>query len=50
MTGGSHVIKSYSRQQKTVGLLLRTEAERHAMVAVSAEALGIVSLLADMGV
>ena len=49
VTVGSHVIKSYSRQQKTVALS-SAEAELHAMVAASAESLGIVSLLADMGV
>ena len=49
MTIGSHVFKSYSRQQKIVALS-SAEAELHAMVAASAEALGIVSLLADMGV
>ena len=49
VTIGSHVIKSYSRQQKTVALS-SAEAELHAMVAASAESLGIVSLLADMGV
>ena len=45
----SHVIKSYSRQQKTVALS-RAEAELHAMVAASAETLGIASLLRDMDV
>ena len=49
VTVGSHIVKSYSRQQKTVALS-SAEAELHAMVAASAEALGIVSLLADMGV
>ena len=49
MTIGSHVVKSYSRQQKTVALS-SAEAELHAMKAASAEAIGIVSLLADMGV
>ena len=37
------------RQQKTVALS-SAEAELHAMVAASAEALGIVSLMKDMGV
>ena len=46
---GSHVLKTYSRQQKTVALS-SAEAELHAMVAASAEALGIVALLSDMGV
>ena len=43
------MIKSYSKQQKTVALS-SAEAELHAMVAASAETLGIISLLADMGV
>ena len=49
MTVGSHVLKTDSRQQKTVALS-SAEAELHAMVAASAEALGIVSLMKDMGV
>jgi hypothetical protein len=49
VTVGSHVLKTYSRQQKTVALS-SAEAELHAMVAASAEALGIVSLMKDMGV
>ena len=43
VTVGSHIVKSYSRQQKTVALS-SAEAELHAMVAASAEALGIVLL------
>ena len=46
---GSHVLKSYSIQQKAVALF-SAEAELHAMVAASAEKLGVVSLLRDMGV
>ncbi len=49
VTVGSHVLKTYSRQQKTVALS-SAEAELHAMVAASAEALGIVSLTKDMGI
>jgi hypothetical protein len=45
---GSHVIKSYSKQQRTVALS-SAEAELHAMVAASAETIGIVALLNDMG-
>ena len=46
---GAHVLKAYSRQQKTVALS-SAEAELHAMVAASAEALGIIALLKDLGV
>ena len=49
MTVGSHLLKTYSRQQKTVALS-SAEAELHASVAASAEALGIVALMKDMGV
>ena len=49
VTVGSHVLKTDSRQQKTVALS-SAEAELHAMVAASAEALGIVALMKDMGV
>ena len=45
---GSHVLKTYPRQQKTVALS-SAEAELHAMVAASAEALGVLSLLKDIG-
>ena len=45
---GTHVLKSYSRQQKTVALS-SAEAELHAMVAASSETLGIIGLLKDMG-
>ena len=48
VTIGAHVLKSYSKQQRTVALS-SAEAELHAMVAASAETLGIVSLMADMG-
>ena len=46
---GKHPIKSYSRQQRTVALS-SAEAELHAMVAASAEALGIIGLCRDLGV
>ena len=49
VTVGSYVLKTYSRQQKTVALS-SAEAELHAMVAASAEALGIVSPMKDIGV
>ena len=45
---GDHVVKSYSRQQRTVALS-SAEAELHAMVAASAETLGIAALMKDMG-
>ena len=45
---GSHVLKSYSKQQRTVALS-SAEAELHATVAASSEALGIIALLRDMG-
>jgi hypothetical protein len=48
VTIGGHLIKSYSRQQKTVALS-SAEAELHAMVAASAEALGVIGLCRDMG-
>ena len=48
ITVGSHVIKSYSRQQKTVALS-SAEAELYAMVAGSAEALAIIAYCADLG-
>ena len=48
VTIGGHLIKSYSRQQKTVALS-SAEAELHAMVAASAETLGIMGLCKDMG-
>jgi hypothetical protein len=48
VTNGSHVLKSYSKQQRTVALS-SAEAELHAMVAASAEILGIIGLLRDMG-
>jgi hypothetical protein len=46
---GSHVLKAYSKQQRTVALS-SAEAELHAMVAASAEALGLIALMADMGI
>ena len=48
ITIGAHVIKTYSRQQKTVALS-SAEAELHAMVAASAEVLGIIGLAQDLG-
>ena len=48
VTVGSHVLKTYSKQQKTVALS-SAEAELHAMVAASAETLGVLALMADMG-
>ncbi len=49
VTIGGHVIKTYSRQQKTVALS-SAEAELHAMVAASAEAIGVINLCRDMGI
>lgn len=46
---GKHLIKSYSRQQRTVALS-SAEAELHAMVAASAEILGLIALCKDMGI
>ena len=43
------MIKSYSRQQKTIAFS-SAEAELHAMVAASAEVMGIIRLLGDMGI
>ena len=48
VTLGGHVIKSYARQQKTVALS-SAEAELHAMVAASAETIGLINLCKDMG-
>ena len=48
VTIGQHQIKSYSRQQKTVALS-SAEAELHAMVAASAETLGVIGLMKDLG-
>ena len=48
MSLGQHVVKSYSRQQKTVALS-SAEAELHAMVAASAETLGLITLCKDLG-
>ena len=45
---GTHILKSYSKQQKTVALS-SAEAELHAMVAASSEALGLIGVLSDMG-
>ena len=46
---GSHVIKTWSRQQKTIALS-SAEAELHAAVATSAEVLGVIALCQDLGV
>ena len=48
ITLGSHVIKTYSRQQKTVALS-SAEAELYAMVAASAESLAIIAYSRDLG-
>ena len=48
ITIGSHVIKTYSRQQKTVALS-SAEAELYAMVAASAESLAVVAYSRDLG-
>ena len=45
---GEHVIKTYSKQQKTVALS-SAEAELYAMVAASAEALGLQAYARDLG-
>jgi hypothetical protein len=46
---GSHVIKTYSRQQKVIALS-SAEAELYAMVAASAETLAIIAYAADLGI
>ena len=46
---GTHLIKTYSRQQKTIALS-SAEAELYALVAVSAEALGLVAYAKDLGI
>jgi hypothetical protein len=46
---GTHVLKTYSKQQRTVALS-SAEAELHGMVAASAEALGLIALMGDMGI
>ena len=43
------MVKSYSRQQKTVALS-SAEAELHAMVAASSETLGLLALCRDLGI
>ena len=48
VTIGDHVIKSYSRQQKTVALS-SAEAELYAMVAASAETLAVIAYAKDLG-
>jgi len=49
VTLGSHVIKTYSRQQKVIALS-SAEAELYAMVAASAETLAIIAYAADLGI
>ena len=46
---GGHTVKSYLRKQRTVALS-SAEAELHAMVAASAESIGIIGLCSDMGI
>ena len=48
VTIGDHVVKTYSRQQKTVALS-SAEAELYAMVAASAETLAIIAYARDLG-
>ena len=48
VTIGSHITKSYSKQQRTIALS-SAEAELHALVAASAETIGVRALLEDMG-
>ena len=43
-----HLVKSYSKEQRTVALS-SAEAELHAMVAASSEAIGLIGLCRDMG-
>ena len=45
---GDHVIKTYSKQQKTIALS-SAEAELYAMVAASAEALAIIAYAGNLG-
>ena len=45
---GRHLVKSYSKQQRTIALS-SAEAELHAMVAASSEAIGLIGLCRDMG-
>ena len=46
---GSHLIKTYSRQQKTIALS-SAEAELYALVAASTEAMGLVAYAFDLGI
>ena len=46
---GDHVIKSYSKQQRTVALS-SAEAELYAMVAASAETLALIAYAVDLGI
>ena len=45
---GTHLIKTYSRQQRTVALS-SAEAELHAAVAASSEVLGLAAYARDLG-
>ena len=46
---GSHAVKSWSRQQRTIALS-SAEAETYGMVACSCELLGIQSCARDLGI
>ena len=46
---GTHMLKSWSRQQKTISLS-SAEAELHAAVAACSETLGMISLMKDLGI
>ena len=46
---GKHLLNTYSRQQKTIALS-SAEAELYALVAASAEALGLVAYARDLGI
>ena len=48
MNLGSHMIKSYSRQQRTVALS-SAEAELYAMAVASAESLAMIAYIKDLG-
>ena len=46
---GTHLIKSYSRQQRTLALS-SAEAELYALLAASAETLGLIAYARDLGI
>ena len=46
---GTHLIKTYSRQQKTIALS-SAESKLYALVAASAEAMGLVAYAYDLGI